>query len=164
MTSSVACLSIILKMVKRVGDGHRLVLHCWWWEKARRILYSANLDHADLCITGLPRWRALLDSHDVSWSAVGLSGHSVERVGQIAKRSIQSFVCFRHLYWSCRRTNTISVVLLFVLKPHCLSGRWSSAMAGNCVFRGTEARIFLTIKSRVIPRWSRKSDFSPNCL
>ena len=49
--------------------------------------------------------------------------------------------CSLHFSCSCLRLNTISVVLLFALKPHWLSGIWSAAMDETSLFSNTLARI-----------------------
>ena len=60
--------------------------------------------------------------------------------------------CSRHFSWSCLRTKTMSVVPRFALKPHWVSGSWSSAMIDTSLFRSTRAKIFPAMGSRVIPR------------
>ena len=45
----------------------------------------------------------------------------------------------------------MSVVLLFRLKPHWLSGVLSSAMVGTSLLSSILARIFPAMESRVIP-------------
>ena len=50
---------------------------------------------------------------------------------------IDPCVIHRHCTWSCLTTKTMSVVPLFDLKPHWLSGRWSSATAGTSLLSRT---------------------------
>ena len=69
--------------------------------------------------------------------------------------------CSRHFSWSCLKTNTMSVVPRFALKPHWLSGRWSSAMVGVSLLSRIRARIFPAMESRVMPLWLEQSAFSP---
>ena len=46
----------------------------------------------------------------------------------------------------------MSVVPLFDLKPHWLSGRFSAAMVGTSLLNGILVRTFLAMNKRVIPR------------
>ena len=143
-----ACLSIILKkMLNRVGARAQPCFTPLAIGKgSERLLFNLTR----------PRWSSC------SWMTIlrnfgGQSRRSM--ISQVSNALVRStnvtyspLFCSRHFSWSCLRTKTMSVVPRFALKPHWVSGRWSSAMIDTSPFMSTREKIFPAMESRMIPR------------
>ena len=83
-----------------------------------------------------------------------LTTDCVKCFGKVEKVMYRSTFHSWHSSWSCRAVKIMSVVPLFFLNPHWLSGR--SPDRSRCSFNQfsrTLARIFPAIDNKEMPRW-----------